>query len=187
MSVARRAMTEPQASSGHDLMPEAGGLQRVLIDDRARFLRFLRARGAGDLAEDLLHDLWQRVAASPRQPVADPVTYLFRAAENLMRDRWRSEVSRERRQNDWHAASVTEHETPPAERAMIAREGLRAADQALAALGTRVDQVFRRCRLEGVSQAVIARELGISLSSVEKDLQKASRALAELKARFDAE
>ncbi|MDF0752863.1 hypothetical protein NLU14_21805 [Marinobacter sp. 71-i] len=33
----------------------------------------------------------------------------------------------------------------------------------------------------------MARELGISLSSVEKDLQKAYRALAQLKDKFDAE
>jgi RNA polymerase sigma-70 factor (ECF subfamily) len=45
-----------------------------------------------------------------------------------------------------------------------------------------VEQVFRRCRLEGVGQVAIARELGVSLSSVEKDLQKASRALAQLRA-----
>jgi RNA polymerase sigma factor (sigma-70 family) len=184
---ARIAFAPRRAEPGMaTIAPETGGLQRVLIDQRERFLRFLRARGAGDHAEDLLHDLWQRVAASPRQPVADPVTYLFRAAENLMRDRWRSEVSRERRQTDWHA-TVSEDETPPAERAMIARETLRQADQTLAALGARVDHVFRRCRLEGVGQATIARELGISLSSVEKDLQKASRALAQLKAQYDEE
>ena len=57
----------------------------------------------------------------------------------------------------------------------------------LIGLGERVDRVFRRYRLEGVGQAAIAAELGISLSSVEKDLQKAYRALAELKVRLDAE
>ena len=49
------------------------------------------------------------------------------------------------------------------------------------------DQVFRRYRLDGMGQAAIARDLGVSLSSVEKDLQKAYRALAELKMQFDAE
>ncbi len=47
--------------------------------------------------------------------------------------------------------------------------------------------MFRRFRLDGVSQAEIAREMGVSLSSIEKDLQKAYRALARLKAKFDAE
>ncbi len=163
------------------------GLQRVVIVERRRLLRFLAARGAGDDAEDLLHDLWQRVAAGPGHPVADPMSYLFRAAENLIRDRRRSAVSRERRQFDWHETSISPQEEPQGERVLIARERLREANAALAALGPRVEQVFRRYRLEGVGQAVIARELGISLSSVEKDLQKAYRALAQVKARLDME
>ncbi|EGD60727.1 ECF subfamily RNA polymerase sigma-24 factor [Novosphingobium nitrogenifigens DSM 19370] len=170
-----------------DQVENTSGLQRVLLDQRVRLLRFLRARGAGEDAEDMLHDLWQRVASMPRSPVADPLAYLFRTAENLMRDRRRSDVSRERRQFDWHDTSVSEHEPPVAERALIARQRLDEATRTLAGLGERVEQVFRRCRLEGVGQVAIARELGVSLSSVEKDLQKASRALAQLRARFDAE
>ncbi|MCW4461041.1 RNA polymerase sigma factor [Sphingomonas sp. BT-65] len=163
------------------------GLQRVILNERARLLRFLAARGAGDEAEDVLHDLWQRVATAPAEPIADTVSYLFRAAENLMRDRRRSSVSRARRQQDWHEVSVPEVEAPKGERSLIAREQLRAVEAALAALGPRPGHVFRRYRLDGVGQAVIAGELGISLSSVEKDLQKAYRALAQLKATFDAD
>ena len=163
------------------------GLQRVILNERARLLRFLAARGAGDEAEDVLHDLWQRAAVAPSQPVADPVAYLFRAAENLMRDRRRSSVSRERRQMDWHEAGATPEEAPLGERVLIARERVRQAEAVLAGLGPRVDSVFRRYRLDGMGQTAIARDLGVSLSSVEKDLQKAYRALAELKAQFDAE
>lgn len=174
----RAAMTSGEAVSG---------LQRVILNERGRLLRFLAARGAGDEAEDVLHDLWQRVAAAPSEPIADTVSYLFRAAENLMRDRRRSSVSRARRQQEWHEVSVPETEAPKGERSLIAREQLRRVETALAALGPRADHVFRRYRLDGVGQALIARELGISLSSVEKDLQKAYRALAQLKAAFDAD
>ena len=163
------------------------GLQRVILNERARLLRFLAARGAGDDAEDVLHDLWQRVSVAPAQPVADPVAYLFRAAENLMRDRRRSLVSRYRRQMDWHEAGPSPEDEPLGERVLIARERVRQAEAMLAGLGPRVDQVFRRYRLDGMGQAAIARDLGVSLSSVEKDLQKAYRALAELKVQFDAE
>jgi RNA polymerase sigma-70 factor (ECF subfamily) len=104
-----------------------------------------------------------------------------------MRDRRRSTVSRDRRQMDWHEAGPTSEEAPLGERVLIARERVRQAEAMLAGLGPRVDQVFRRYRLDGVGQAAIARDLGISLSSVEKDLQKAYRALAELKVQFDAE
>ena len=166
---------------------DISGLQRVILNERSRLLRFLAARGVGDDAEDALLDLWQRVAAAPAQPIADPLSYLFRAAENLARDRRRSSVSRDRRQQDWHDASLSSEEEPPGERALIAREQLREVQSTLAALGPRVELVFRRCRLDGVGQAAIARELGVSLSSVEKDLQKAYRALAQLRAKFDAE
>jgi RNA polymerase sigma factor (sigma-70 family) len=166
---------------------DISGLQRVVLNERTRLLRFLAARGIGDDAEDALHDLWQRVAAVPAQPIADPLSYLFRAAENLIRDRRRSAVSRGRRQQEWHDTSVPHAEQPPGERALIAREQLREVQSTLAALGPRAELVFRRCRLDGVGQAALARELGVSLSSVEKDLQKAYRALAGLRAKFDAE
>jgi RNA polymerase sigma-70 factor (ECF subfamily) len=165
----------------------ASGLQLTVIEERARLLRFLVARGAGEDAEDLLHELWEKVAASTHQPIAEPVSYLFRAAENLMRDVRRSRLSRERRQFDWHDSATSAEEQPLGDRAVIAREELRAVEDTLAALGPRVDAVFRKCRLEGAPQAQVAREFGISLSTVEKDLQKAYRALAELKTRFDAD
>lgn len=171
------------------MVPEeqTNGLQRVVLSERARLLRFLAARGAGDEAEDLFQELWQRVAAGSGQPIADPVSYVFRAAENLMRDLRRSTVSRERRQFQWHETRISADEQPLGERVLIARERLRDVEQALAALGPRVELVFRRYRIDGAGQSVIASELGISLSSVEKDLQKAYRALAELKAKYDTE
>ncbi len=70
---------------------------------------------------------------------------------------------------------------------MIAREQLVQVQAALAKLGPRVDHIFRRYRLDGAGQADIARELGISLSSVEKDLTKAYRMLAELREKLYAE
>lgn len=167
--------------------PQTTGLQQVVLNERGRLIRFLVARGAGDEAEDLLQELWQRVAAATGQPIADPISYLFRAAENLIRDWRRSRLSREKRQFDWHETATDAEEAAMGERVLIAREQLREVEAALAELGPRVLPVFRRYRLDGLGQAAIAREFGVSLSSVEKDLQKAYRALAQLKAKFDAE
>ncbi|WP_198045848.1 RNA polymerase sigma factor [Novosphingobium aquimarinum] len=166
---------------------QSSGLQGVLINERPRLMRFLLARGAGEEAEDLLQELWQRVSASPGQPIADPLSYLFRAAENLMRDHRRSQLSRQRRQFDWHEITMREGDEPGGERVLIARERLREVERKIEELGPRVAHVFRSYRLEGQSQARIASELGISLSSVEKDLQKAYRCLATIKATFDAD
>ena len=54
-------------------------------------------------------------------------------------------------------------------------------------LGPRVELVFRRFRLEGVGQKAIAEQLGVSLTTVEKDLQKAYRALIALQKNWDTE
>ena len=170
-----------------DAGKDTSGLQLVAVQERPRLLRFLAARGAGDDAEDLFQELWQRVSATPTQPITDPVSYLFRCAENLMRDVRRSAVSRSRRQFEWHEAGDNSADFPLGERVLIARERLQQVDQTLQSIGPRVAQVFRSYRIEGRSQTAIANELGISLSSVEKDLQKAYRALAALRAKFNAE
>jgi RNA polymerase sigma factor (sigma-70 family) len=165
------------------------GLEAVFLNNRAALLRFLRARGAADGADDLLQEMWIKAAAGASGPIADPLAYLYRAANNLMLDRRRAELRAQRRDQDWHDVSDGElgiSEAPSGERMLIAREQLAAAEAALKELGERTDFVFRRYRVEGVTQQAIADELGISLSAVEKHLQKAYRALIELRRRFDA-
>ena len=76
-------------------------------------------------------------------------------------------------------------EAPASDRALIAREDARRVAEALDALGTRVAAVFRRHRIDGVPQRGVAREFGVSLSTVESDLRAAYRALAELRERWD--
>jgi RNA polymerase sigma-70 factor (ECF subfamily) len=167
------------------------GLEAVFLNHRAPLLRFLRARGAGDSAEDLLQELWIKAAAGASGPIAEPLAYLYRTANNLMLDRRRSELRSARRDQDWTdvtgGAVTGVSDAPSGERVLIARERLQAAETALKALGERTEHVFRRFRVEGVSQREIADELGISLSAVEKHLQKAYRALIEVRRRLDAE
>ena len=163
------------------------GLEHILLDNRARLVRFLAGPGAGDEAEDVFNELWQKIAGQPGKPVSQPLSYLFRAAENLMRDRHRATQARVRREQDWQDSDGAPAPPPSGERVLIARERLRQAEAVIEGLGSRASLVFRRYRLEGAGQAEIAHELGVSLSTVEKDLQKAYRALAELRERFDAE
>ena len=169
----------------------AGGLEAVFLANRETLLRFLRARGGTDSAEDLLQEVWLRAATAETGPIAEPLSYLYRTANNLMLDRHRSAVRGQRRDQQWSEAAGGAvpgvDDAPSAERVLIARERLRTAEAALAALGDRAATVFRRYRIEGVSQRDIAAELGISLSAVEKDLQKAYRAMIDLRRRIDAE
>lgn len=181
MGVAERSVPP---TAGH-----SAGLEQVYLANRPALLRFLRARGAGEAAEDLLQELWIKASAGAAGPIRDPLPYLYRTANNLMLDRRRAEIRQARREVEYAGPSEEGEpasNAPHEERAMIAREELRTAQEALSALGERTEIVFRRFRLEGASQKQIAEEEGISLSAVEKHLQKAYRALIELRSRFDA-
>lgn len=164
------------------------GLQAVFLANRDRLLRFLAAHGAGDAAEDVLQELWIKLSTSSAGPVAQPLSYLYRAANNLMLDRYRSVRQAAKRDSDW---SAVEHDgtdraqDPAGERPLIAREQLGIVQQTLDGLGERAAHAFRRHRIDGVPQKLIARELGVSLSTVETDLRKAYRALIELRRRLD--
>ena len=48
------------------------GLEAVFLANRDTLLRFLSAHGAGDAAEDLLHELWIRVRTPRGGPIAAP-------------------------------------------------------------------------------------------------------------------
>lgn len=168
---------------------DPAGLEAVFLTHRESLVRFLRAHGAGEDAEDLLHELWLRVRDSAAGPIAQPLSYLYRAANNLMLDRYRSERQATARARDWTdvtgATVPGQSDEPAAERVLIAREDLDRVRSALATLGPRTEQIFRRHRLDGVPQRTIASELGISLSTVESDLRKATRLLVNLRDELD--
>jgi RNA polymerase sigma-70 factor (ECF subfamily) len=164
-------------------------LRAIFLANRAPLLRFLAAQGAGDEAEDLLQELWFKVAAAaPAQPIGQPVPYLFRAANNLMLDRYRSRRQAQRRDTDWSEVATVptgESDQPSSERAVIARQQLDMVQAALDSLGERTAAIFRRHRVDGIAQKDIAQEYGVSLSTVESDLRRAYRAMIDLKGRFD--
>lgn len=167
-----------------------GGLEAVFLTHREALLRFFHARGGGDAADDLLQELWLKASSANCQPVAQPLAYLYRMANNLILDRVRSESRRRSREQNWSDASFVAEDSAASshsgERILLAREQVKAVEAALSALGGRTETIFRRFRLDGLSQGEIAREEGISLSAVEKHLQKAYKALLQLKDDLDA-
>jgi len=168
---------------------ESSGLEEVFLANRDRLLRFLKARGAGDAAEDLLQEVWIRIAGRPSGPVSSPLSYLFRTADLLMIDRYRATVQAQRREKAWGETQDGTRpgvsDEPSAERRIIGQEHTRLVQETLDALGPRVSAVFRAHRIEEVPQRRIAEQFGVSLSTVESDLRKAYAALAELKERLD--
>jgi len=164
------------------------GLEAVFLANRERLLGFLAAHGAGDAAEDLLQELWLKVSTAKAGPIAQPLSYLYRAANNLMLDRYRSVRQAARRDADWTEAATTapgRSDEPSGERRLISREQLEIAQATLDALGERTATIFRRYRLDGIAQRDIASELGVSISTVESDLRRAYRAMTDLRRSFD--
>ena len=183
----------PESRSGQIMTSEAEtspgqGMDAVLLAHRAQLIRFLEAHGAGDAAEDLFQELWMRVTQRPFGPVGNPLAYLYRAANNLMVDRYRAERQSRVRDQAWTEARGAVEDMAPdpsAEETLIAREQLARMDAALSALGDRVSRCFRRFRLDGVPQKEIAIELGVSLSTVESDLRRAYAALLVVRRQSD--
>lgn len=170
---------------------DGNGLEAVLLANRAALERFLCARcGNAAEAEDLIQELWLKLAGATG-PVVEPLAYLYRMADNLVLDKRRSAQRRERRDDAWQGlvggGLGGALDAPSAEQSLIGRDQLRHVEQELAALGTRTANILKRYRVDGIGQRDIAAEHGISISAVEKHLQKAYRALLEIRAGLDAD
>ena len=167
------------------------GLQQIFEENREPLLRYLRAHGAGDSAEDLLQELWLKVAATPSGPIAAPRNYLFRAATNLMIDRRRSEAQAQRREVEWsdlvdRMPGLPANDPGP-DREIDGRRRLALVEVELAKLPPRALTVFRQHRIEGFTQREIAASMALSASTIESDLRMVYRLLAELKEKLDEE
>lgn len=141
-------------------------------------LRMLAARlGNAEDAEDAAQELWLKLADVPADTIANPIAYLFRMAANLASDRRRSAMSGTARDMAWLELQPGAAELPNAERVLLAREHLKNVDAILMVMPERMRTAFRMFRIEGHSQKAIAEVIGISVSGVEKLLQRAYRQL----------
>ncbi len=162
-----------------------------MLQYRSELLRFLAARRAApDEAEDVLQDLFVRVRTMETGPIAEPRAYLYKITANLLFDRRRSAARRSAREQVWTEVQLGPEmeidERPSVEQEMAARQELETIAAAIAALPERTAAILRRYRIDGYEQKEIARDLGISLSAVEKHLQRGYRAVAEARAGLDA-
>jgi RNA polymerase sigma-70 factor (ECF subfamily) len=167
-------------------------LADVLEAEQARFLRFLTARTRDpDLAEDLLQDARTKLLAGrgDRQ-VGNPIPYIFQLLANLVEDHRRSERARAKRGRDWGDRGQglepdrADHVTP--EQNVADRDMLEKTLEALGKLPDRTREIFLAYRVEGRGQKEIAQDFGLSLSAVEKHLQRAYRTVIEIREKLDA-
>ncbi len=147
-------------------------------------MRLISARmGSHTDAEDLIQELWIKLATLETGPVANPKAYLHRMALNMANDLVRSRVRRRGREEAWSDLMVAEHDsvaidpTPSPERALFAKREWEQISQTIRTLPDRAQQAFRHHRIEGLNHNETAAAMGISKSAVEKHMATAMKYL----------
>ena len=164
----KRGATEPQSNRlDATFRSSANGLRTIT--------RKVEGEEA-DLAQDACLKL---VQASHKQDIEAPTHLLYRMARNLVVDRLRHrtltlKLFRADETYTQHASA-----SPDPERALIASERLRRALSLIDAMPERRRQALLLHRIEGMSYLEIAREMGISVKTVEKHLSAAILELTE--------
>ena len=167
------------------------GLEQNLMSLKPALARFIASRGVrpGDV-EDVFQDLFVRLRTNPPGPVDEPRAYLYRMADNIIIDRKRSLGRRAKREAAWDETLPGRGLSPAsggdAERALAGRQEIAAIVRVLSVMPERTREIFRLFRLDGRTQRDIAADFSISLSAVEKHLQRAYRAIIDERARLDA-
>ena len=139
-----------------------------------QILHFLRKRtdNASDAA-DMTQDVFtQWLGYQDRAKVEQPRAFLFQMARNVLRDHWRRQQVRQ----SAHDEQVTNEPAPLSDERhdpMAAAQRLQRLEQlkaVLAELSPRRREALMLHRFEGLSQAQIAKRMGISVSMVEKHI-----------------
>lgn len=153
---------------------EFAGFYRATVAPLRRYLTRLLGNRAD--AEDVAQDSYARVyPAMQAQRVEKPEAFLYTAArrlafKNLTRRRTAATVSVEPAKLDQHAAVAA-----GVRDSVIARQDLEAFRVAVAGLPPRCREVFLLRKLELLPHEEIARRLGITVSTVDKQLARALR------------
>ncbi|HEX6861010.1 MAG TPA: sigma-70 family RNA polymerase sigma factor [Caulobacteraceae bacterium] len=141
-----------------------------------------RLRDGADV-EDLTQEVFARLLKRAEiGDIANIEGYLFHTAANLLRERARKQARRPGDASaDFDPDLVQSDEDFSPERILLGREAYARMVEALQELPERARTVFVLNRFEELSASEIARRLGVSVSTVEKDMM---RAIAHLKARL---
>ncbi|MFC4256799.1 sigma-70 family RNA polymerase sigma factor [Altererythrobacter xixiisoli] len=141
----------------------------------AALTRFVRRQGGNPSdVDDIVQESWLRLStAQPKTPVRNLAGYLRQIAANLIRDRHRRTAL-----GVETLAPNTELDLTPSPRSdpealLITRDELARMENVLAGMPARRREVFRLSRMDGMTFAEIARQLGISRQTVHEHMMHA--------------
>ncbi|HEY9560530.1 MAG TPA: RNA polymerase sigma-70 factor [Anseongella sp.] len=136
-----------------------------------RLLRMLKSEAlAEELLQDLFLKIWHnRYAIDPSKTFK---AYLYRIAENMVYDLFRR-ASKEKELLARILSANAEFYTH-IEESLFEKEDHNILHEAISQLPARRKEIFIACKLEGKSYKQVAEELGISATTVNDHIQKAS-------------
>jgi len=145
--------------------------------------RFFAQRGvARDEIADLTQEVYLRLARQPDiGSIRDIQAFVFATALNLLRDRFRRQLTRGPMCSiEGDAVEILAEGYDPAKSAEC-EEQLHAVHAAIRSLKLATQHVFFGHRVRGQTYAELARELGVSVSMIEKHMICAIAALSPLR------
>jgi RNA polymerase sigma factor (sigma-70 family) len=149
---------------------------RLLYSDHYRWLRswLQRKLGCAWQAADLTHDTFVRLLASPQvEAIVEPRAFLTTVARRVLANHYRRrEIERAYLEA---LATLPEPQSPSPEARAIVLETLIEIDLMLDGLPSVAKQVFLLSQIDNLPYAQIAREVGISVSTVKRHMLKAAR------------
>lgn len=154
--------------------------REILVHEGALMRYLLRMWFRREEIHDLRQEIYVRVyeSAAKARPT-QPKSFMFTIARHLMTDRLRrGRVVSINAVGDMDALNVLVDEISP-ERQMSARQELRRLTDAFDRLPDRCREVVWLRRVEEMSQKQVAARMGISEKTVEKQVAKGSRLIAE--------
>ncbi|WP_312325378.1 RNA polymerase sigma factor [Stenotrophomonas sp.] len=156
----------------------ASTLTELLIRERPALLRLVRRiLGSDSSAEDVIQAIWFKARGVDGSVAIDnPRAYLYRLATNLATDQGR-ERSRQARLLADHYLWGPDEVLSTEEQAM-AQDELQRVLAAADHLPEPTRTIFRLNRLQGQTQAEIARRRGVSVTTVENHVRAALQRLA---------
>jgi RNA polymerase sigma-70 factor (ECF subfamily) len=166
-----------------DVSPATGPdvLSVMAAEFRPALIRYFSRRVNNKCeVEDLVHDVLARLAHSGSlSNVRNEQGYVFQTANSVLVD-WMRKCATHRAAAH-HRFDPEEHggEDFAPDRVLLGREALRRATAILLELPERTRTIFVLRRLEGMGHAEIASRLGVSVSTVEKQMCLALAHLAE--------
>lgn len=155
-------------------------LSDLLVTERPSLLRLLGRMLDPVAAEDAAQTLWLRIQKVEEDPpILNKRAYLFQLAANVAWDHGRELARRRRLQAEADAILWGDETEPSVDRALIAREELARVAEAAGQLGEPTRTIFWLNRIQHIPQRDIARELGVSRTTVEKHMRRAMALLSE--------